>query len=165
VGLRRPGRGWSGLQLQGGSLLEGEPQLIRPEGTGIEFKQLHDGGIASSLARVFGYSHRCWRTSADHPTGRCHDPPRPAARRPGARRGLQPQGGKPPAAPRPGPPARPTTCRVRKHLAHWRTTVRCTPVAYAPAGWENPAASSRLCFPRRGSLAARVVDRCHLSRV
>ena len=64
VGLRGPGRGRSGLRLQGGSLLEGEPQLIRPEGTGIEVKRRDDGGIASGLARVFGYSHRCWRASA-----------------------------------------------------------------------------------------------------
>src|SRR4029434_9844840 len=48
VGLGWQGRGRSGPRLQGGLLIDGEHQLIRSEGTGIEVNQLGDGGIEGS---------------------------------------------------------------------------------------------------------------------
>ena len=36
--------------------------------------------------------------------------------------------------------------------------MRGTPTACAPADWDDPAASSRITFPRRAKPAARVVD-------
>jgi hypothetical protein len=54
VGLSWQGRGQSGPRLQGGLLIEGEHQLIRSEGTGIEVNQLGDGGREGGVARVLG---------------------------------------------------------------------------------------------------------------
>lgn len=54
VGLGWQGRGRSGPRLQGGLLIDGEHQLIRSEGTGIEVNQLGDGGIEGSIPWVLG---------------------------------------------------------------------------------------------------------------
>lgn len=52
-GLSWEGRGRSGPRLQGGLLVQGEYELICPEGTGVEVDQLGDGGIESGVPGVF----------------------------------------------------------------------------------------------------------------
>jgi hypothetical protein len=54
VGLGWPGRGRSGPRLEGGLLSDGEHQLIRLQGTGVEVNQLGDGRRESGVPRVLG---------------------------------------------------------------------------------------------------------------
>ena len=54
VRLGWQGRCQSGPRLHGGLLIDGEHQLIRSEGAGIEVNQLGDGGIEGGVPRVFG---------------------------------------------------------------------------------------------------------------
>jgi hypothetical protein len=54
VGPGGQGQGRAGPRLEGGLLIEGEHDLIGPEGTGIEVNQLGDGGREGGIPRVFG---------------------------------------------------------------------------------------------------------------
>ncbi len=54
VGLGWQGRGRSGPRLQGGLLVDGEPQLSSLAGTGIEVNQVGDGGLEGGVPGAVG---------------------------------------------------------------------------------------------------------------
>ncbi len=141
-----------------------------PEGAWEGARASGDGPPASAAPVRPRWPQRSPRRGAavpvrGHPLGRDGGPGYRGARRPNAPRGSRPLGENAPVAPRPGASVRPSSRWASKRVAQWRTPVRWTPTAWATRVCEGLAANRSTICPRGASPAARVVDRCHRSKV